>query len=264
MELYFREYGLGEPIMFVHGLLGMSDNWISVAKEFEDDCRVILPDLRNHGQSPHHSEHSFQAMSEDLKDLIMHKDLSPVILVGHSMGGKVVMQTTKMYPNLVKQMIIIDISPRAYSLNHFEHKDLVNHAELLDFMFGTDLKVFSSRGEINNYISRNFNNEFIVQLVQKNIRRGEDHRYEWKPNALNIRNNLEKITQEIEFENLEALPPTMFIFGSRSPYFTSEDYTYIEDRFAGSEIAIVENAGHAVHVDNRPDLVKLIKGFIEN
>lgn len=77
--------------MILHGLFGFSDNWQTQAKKFSAYYRVILVDLRNHGHSPWSPDFSYLLMTEDLTKLFQKLDLQQVILLGHSMGGKVAM-----------------------------------------------------------------------------------------------------------------------------------------------------------------------------
>ena len=67
MELYSRVLGdKGAPhLIILHGLLGSSDNWQTLGKKYADSFRVHLVDARNHGKSPHTSEHNYDLMTED-------------------------------------------------------------------------------------------------------------------------------------------------------------------------------------------------------
>jgi len=66
VTLNFRKSGQGPAMVILHGLYGSSDNWISIAKKLEERFTVFIPDLRNHGQSPHTSTHTYQDMVDDL------------------------------------------------------------------------------------------------------------------------------------------------------------------------------------------------------
>ncbi len=92
MKLFYRKFGQGPPLIILHGLFGQSDNWNSLGKQFSEFFEVYLVDQRNHGLSPHSEEWNYQAMSADLLELITDNNLQNVILLGHSMGGKTVMQ----------------------------------------------------------------------------------------------------------------------------------------------------------------------------
>ena len=66
MQLYFQKTGEGPALLILHGLYGLSDNWISIARKLSVYQTVYLVDQRNHGRSPHHPEHSYPAMALDL------------------------------------------------------------------------------------------------------------------------------------------------------------------------------------------------------
>lgn len=262
MKLFIREYGSGDPMIIIHGMLGMSDNWITIANQFADKYKVFLPDMRNHGLSPHEDLHTFDSMAEDINQFLDDRKIDDAIFVGHSMGGKVVLNFSDKYPEKVNKAVIVDISPRNYGLNHFEHKDLVDHAELLDYMSTLNLSAFKSRQEINSIIRQKYNKEFIVQLLQKNITKEANNIFRWKPNVKILRKSLSELSREIKINDSVCDIKSLFIFGSNSPYFTQDDYQYISQRFIDSEIKIIKGAGHAIHVEKKDDLIKEIKQFI--
>ncbi|HKL66898.1 MAG TPA: alpha/beta fold hydrolase, partial [Bacteroidales bacterium] len=80
MNLFHREYGSGYPIVILHGLYGSSDNWMSIADKLSDSYRVILPDQRNHGRSAHSAHHTYEAMSNDLHELVERLGVKQFIL----------------------------------------------------------------------------------------------------------------------------------------------------------------------------------------
>ena len=63
MNLYSRIYGQGDPLIILHGLFGMSDNWNSIGKAISSDFEVHLLDLRNHGRSPHNTQFNYEVMT---------------------------------------------------------------------------------------------------------------------------------------------------------------------------------------------------------
>nr|XP_058141917.1 protein ABHD11 isoform X1 [Dasypus novemcinctus] len=107
----------GEParpaLVFLHGLFGCKTNFNSIAKALAQQTgrRVLTVDARNHGDSPHSPDMSYEAMSQDLQDLLLQLGLAPCVLVGHSMGGKTAMLLALQRPELVERLIAVDISP---------------------------------------------------------------------------------------------------------------------------------------------------------
>ncbi len=67
--------GHGEPLIILHGFLGMGDNWKSLANKFSEFYEVHLVDQRNHGRSFHDDEFSYEDMVKDLLNYIDHHGL---------------------------------------------------------------------------------------------------------------------------------------------------------------------------------------------
>ena len=88
-ELNFKLFGQGDPIVILHGMFGMLDNWQLIAKQLAADYMVYAVDLRNHGRSPHSDEFGYDIMVEDLHHFMEENWLHHAHLIGHSMGGKV-------------------------------------------------------------------------------------------------------------------------------------------------------------------------------
>ena len=102
MELNHKIYGEGFPLIILHGLFGMLDNWQTIAKELSKDYMVILLDLRNHGKSPHSEDWSVEIMANDVIQFMEDNWIHEMDIIGHSMGGKIAMQLATEYSSLQK------------------------------------------------------------------------------------------------------------------------------------------------------------------
>ena len=148
MKLFFRTIGEGTPLIILHGLWGASENWLPIAHLLEDKFQVILPDVRNHGQSPHDEAMNYEVMSNDVIELI--EDLKLPVrphIMGHSMGGKIVMALLLKRPELVNKAIVVDIAPISYS-----QRDGGSHNRIIDFMTNFNLSRLHSREEISTVV----------------------------------------------------------------------------------------------------------------
>lgn len=78
------------PIIIIHGLLGMRKNWESASKKINENTNktVITVDMRNHGESPHTSSHTYLDLASDISHLISKLSLKTSHIIGHSMGGR--------------------------------------------------------------------------------------------------------------------------------------------------------------------------------
>ncbi|VEN53245.1 unnamed protein product [Callosobruchus maculatus] len=95
------------PLVIMHGLFGSKSNWNSLSKVYQQKCnpqrKVIAVDARNHGDSPHSSEHTYAHLAADLKSLLNQLGVEKAAFMGHSMGGRAVIYTWRInIPALMK------------------------------------------------------------------------------------------------------------------------------------------------------------------
>ncbi len=262
MKLFYREYGEGKPIIIAHGLFGMSDNWIPIAKKLAEKYKVYVPDMRNHGNSPHSDIHTYQAMSRDLFEFIEDKNIEKAIFAGHSMGGKTVLQFAENFPERVKKMIITDISPAKYIPDKEFFKRALNHKLLLENLQKLNLKNFTNRKNLTFFLESEIKNSFLIQLILKNIKT-ENGKFHWKININAFYENLSEMRREIKLSEKVKNIETLFIFGGNSPYFRKEDEKYIKTHLPKSEIRIIPGARHLIHIEKENEFISEIKAFIK-
>ena len=77
VALSYTSHGaaVGTPIVILHGLLGSSGNWRSIARRLATQHRVFTLDLRNHGESPHLECMSYAAMADDVRAFLDSHDI---------------------------------------------------------------------------------------------------------------------------------------------------------------------------------------------
>ena len=86
-QLYYREWGAGRPIVFVHGWAVNCDVWQYQMLALSPHVRCIAYDKRGHGRSTDPGcGYDYDTLADDLSCLLDDLDLTDVVLVGHSMG----------------------------------------------------------------------------------------------------------------------------------------------------------------------------------
>ncbi len=254
VSLDFRSHGNGEPIMILHGLLGSKDNWNTLAKKWAGlGYKVVLPDLRDHGRSPHTDQITYQLMAADTIRLIEDLQLGAVTLVGHSMGGKVAMQLALDMPDLVRDLIIIDISPKEY---------LLGHEVIFNALLGLDLSNLHSRTDAADHLKKYIEDEGVVLFLLKNLSRKKAGGFVWKVNLPVIIDNYNSILTSIE-SKYPYNSRSLFIRGSKSPYIADEDFSIIRNLFPLAEIVTIMEAGHWVHAEKPQELFGVINDFLK-
>ena len=203
MELFFREQGEGKPVIILHGLYGMSDNWMQYARKLSNTYRIVVPDLRNHGESPNSEEHSYALMSQDLLELMDRLSILKATLLGHSMGGKVAMHFAALFPDRVASLIIADIAPKNYLEGYQNRGHKQNHSEILSAINLVEVEKIRNRREADQMLVQKIPSLILRQFLLKNLRRKSNHEFEWKINVPVLSNNIDSILQEVDYLWLE-------------------------------------------------------------
>jgi esterase len=252
MKLYYRSGGHGDPLIILHGLFGISDNWITIARQLEKQHHVILVDQRNHGRSPHHPDINYELMVEDLYELLTDLSLRKIHLIGHSMGGKVAMQFACEYPHRVQSLTVVDIAPKQYPMRH---------KVLIDAMLSLDLSQVDRREDADRLLEEKIQTPSIRQFLLKNLYRETDGRYHWRLNLPVLAENLPQLGAGLP-EQMRYDGPTKFIAGGDSEYITPGDYPLILAHFPEARIDTIPGATHWVHAQKPDELLEILGRFV--
>lgn len=250
MKLHYREMGEGEPLMILHGLFGFSDNWQTHAKKLSEYYRVILVDLRNHGHSDWSEEFSYEIMADDVMELCDELNLSELILVGHSMGGKVAINFAQKHEDLLEKLVIVDMGTKGYPMHH-DH--------ILQGIHSVKLEGVSSRREAATQMNEYIESEGIKQFLLKNLYWKEKGQLAWRMNVDVLEREMPNILGQMADD--EVMIPTLFIRGELSNYILDEDIEDLENQFPDSEVITVPNAGHWVHAESPGEFIDILLGF---
>jgi len=261
MELFFRKYGSGPPLIILHGLYGSSDNWVSIGRKLAENFEVFLVDQRNHGRSQHSPEHNYHLLKEDLKEFMDKQSIEKAIIIGHSMGGKVAMFFAVDYPERINHLIVADISPRSYKTTN--SAQLLAHNTIIKAMYNIDFYGITSREEIDGILAKSIPEPRIRQFLLKNIKRSKDNEYSWSLNIKTIKNELIHIMDGLN-ENQKKITgfPVLFLKGEKSDYILKEDKEIIQKIFPFADIEIIPNAGHWMHAEQPEMFINKISDFI--
>ncbi|MFC0876518.1 alpha/beta fold hydrolase [Saccharicrinis sp. FJH2] len=262
MKLFYRTKGAGSPFVILHGLYGMSDNWMSIVRKMEGEYKFILPDLRNHGRSEFSDDHTYEAMVGDLLDLLDELKLEKVVLLGHSMGGKVAMRFALKYPERISKLIVVDIAPKNYSNSTNFGTETANHANIIKILMSHSLTDISNRDDIDALFAKDLPDPVLRSFLLKNIERNKDGSFTWQINLPVLHKSLTGILDGFTDVEGESFADVLFVRGDLSPYIHPDDLFYIKKYFPNAELVTIKNAGHWVHVQQPSILINTIRFFL--
>ncbi len=252
--LYSKIEGNGPPFLIIHGFLGMSDNWKTLANQFAQlGFQVHSLDMRNHGKSFHSDEFSYDVMVQDVKEYVDFHQLQNISLLGHSMGGKIAMLFATTYPNLISKLIVADIGPKYYA---------PHHQSILAALNAIDFSQKPSRTEVDEIISNYINDFGTKQFLLKNLYWIEPGQLGFRFNLKVFNEKIEEIGKQLPFENTYS-GATLFLRGDKSDYILDADFETIYYHFPNAIIDTVSNAGHWLHAENPSEFFEKVQGFIK-
>ena len=231
----------GPALICLHGHFGCASFYTFMAKVFEG--RIILPDQRGHGLSDHAASYERSDYVEDLRCLIGELGLSEPILFGHSLGGANAYQYAATYGN-VSMLIIEDIGTEIDGSNEFilalpESFDSIWDVHEAFKALDRTLTPAFSESLTYDGVKWKFRFDYADMVESQRCLNG-DYRDDWKKIGC----------------------PVLLMRGGKSPVTTIENMREMIAWNPNASLAIFENAGHAIHNDERGVFCESIRRFL--
>lgn len=253
VELAFEEFGdpANSPLIILHGFFASSRNWRQVAQRLAERFHVYVPDMRNHGASPHHPLMDYPAMTADLLRFIDDRGLQTANLLGHSMGGKIAMWLALTSPTRVNKLIVADIAPVSYR-HSFDNTVMALKA--------LPLAEISNRKQAETLLAERIPELSYRQFLLQNLVL-KDGKYGWRLD-LDI---FQRMAHHIAaFPDAGQLAPfagkALFIAGGDSDFVQPEA---IDSLFPDAALSTLANAGHWLHVQQPDAFIARVEKFLE-
>ncbi|MEO2002187.1 MAG: alpha/beta fold hydrolase [Pirellulales bacterium] len=254
LKLSHNVIGEGQTLVILHGLFGSKRNWSSIARQLSDTFRVLTVDLRNHGESPWNDIHDYPSMAEDVATLIENECSEPVDILGHSMGGKVAMYLSLIWPHLVDRLIVVDIPPARSSGTPIDYV----HA-----MQKVPLATLSHRRDVELALMDTIPDPKVRGFLVTNIKMQPDG-LTWIANLDAIERHFDQILDWPDLaHSCQFSRPTLFLEGEDSTFVGPEHAEVIQHVFPAAHRQVIENAGHWVHVENTEAFLHAVRAFME-
>ena len=257
-------------LLAVHGMFGSINDFHQIVshEKIQSLVNSVLIDLRNHGNSEHIDEMSLDDFSGDIYKLVSSQKLDNLVLMGHSLGGRIVTKFCVNHPELVKAAIIVDVLP----VNYFDFKDKFR---VMDGMH----RVVDSLANLN--LNRNFedikqdvrkitNNESSANYILANILQVGIDCYVWKC-------NMKAMSERMDSHSIENINPgfdkryegkVKIIFGEKSGFLTSvKDLESFHQVFSNynedKDVEFIKGGGHYAYITHTNQFIDLISKFLK-
>ncbi len=254
MTLHTTSVGDGPlEVVFLHGLFGQGKNWLTVAKAVSDLARCHLVDTPNHGRSSWTHVFDYDEQADIVADWVREHTATPTVIVGHSMGGKIAMRLALRHPELVKALVVVDISP-ARNVSALRFTTLVAGLKSLR------LDEIASRGYADQQLAERIPDDGLRRFLLQNLQRTEGH-WSWLPNLDLLGDHLHEIGGwEPIVGHFDG--PTLWVAGGRSDYIRPEHAQAMRELFPMVRQITLKRAGHWVHSDDPESFVATLRQFL--
>ena len=251
IELAFEEFGDPHhaPLIILHGFFASSRNWRQVAQKLAGRFHVYVPDMRNHGASPHHPLMDYPAMTADVLHFMDERGLTTVSLLGHSMGGKIAMWLALTFPNRLEKLVVADIAPVSYPHN-FDATVLALKA--------LPLAEISNRKQAETLLAPGIPELSYRQFLLQNLVL-QDGKYVWRVDLAIFHRAAPHIAAfPATGQDAAFTGQALFIAGGDSDYIKPDD---LKSLFPKAAFSAIEGAGHLLHVQQPAAFLARVEDF---
>jgi esterase len=242
VALSYKSHGAaaGPPVVILHGLLGSSSNWRSIARRLAEQHLVFTLDLRNHGESPHVESMSYPAMADDVRAFLDRHGIDAATIIGHSMGGKTAMRLALDTPQRVLRLVVVDIAPTVSRHDHLPE---------LRAMASLDLARIGRRADAETMLAAAIPDTAMRQFLLQNLA-ATPGGFVWRINLAAIENSLPDLLDfPVDADVQPFRRSALFVRGARSDYVLPRDEAVIRALFPRAGIVTIEGAGHWPHAE---------------
>ena len=247
-DIYVDDLGEGFPFVLVHGYLGSSEMWTFQKEFFSKDYRVIIPALPGFGESHNiKSLDSINKMAKEIINVLDQKKIDKFNLIGHSMGGMIVQEITKLIGDRVNKLICFATGSIGDIPGRFETMD-----ETRDKLKKEGVKLSFSRVPLKWFVKGDKDkNYFLCENAVKNIS------LETADNALLAMKNWSGK------ENLKNIRnDTLIIWGDKDTSYNFDQVDTLNKNIKNRRLEIFKDCAHNVHLEQPDKFNNLVKEFI--
>lgn len=256
--IHMRLVGTGPvPLVFLHGLFGQGKNFHEIAKALGERATSLLVDLPNHGRSAWTTRFDLDEFADMLVAPVqLHArslDRPGVVLLGHSLGGKVAMRFALRHPELVSALIIVDMSPVDGGIGE-------SFDTILEALNDVDLSALHRRQDADAALARRIDSEAVRGFLLQNLHH-EHHRWQWR---MNLRLITERIAAVGGWAPVDGRydGPVLWVAGQDSAYIRPEYAPAMRSLFPRTRLVTVKGAGHWVHSDQPEVFTQVVRQFL--
>lgn len=252
MKMNYVFQGNGDrTIVFVHGLGDSLDYWRKLSSRLKDEYKILMYDIRGHGNSPLGDEaFTIDMLVDDLHDLLLSLNIEKTSLVGLSLGGNIVVSFAVRYPELVDRIVVMssfsenDDNLKAKFLE-FADAISISYEAFYDVIirYVIPLDVYERNREVLEYVKRQNAQKANIEAIRYGIDIGMN---------FNLTDQLDRICC-----------PALILTGRDDDIISLGLSKILNDNIVNSELIIFDDTKHDLLIGkNIPMILELMRRFL--
>ena len=257
-QLNVKTSGEGDSnVVLLHGLFGSGNNLGQIARDLKEDHLVHSVDLPDHGRSDWLQWASIQGYARCVAAWMDDHQLTNCCVIGHSLGGKVAMQLAVNRPQLIRRLVILDISPMAYTVRRHDH--------IFAGLNAVKAAGATTRADAREVLLAHIDDPWVADFLLTSAYTDRSGLIDWRFNLAQLEADYGQMLSGIEVQEARGLPsqiPSLVVRGADSGYVpktTKQDFAHL---FGALNVVTVKNAGHWLHQEQTETVLSLIRRFI--
>ena len=268
-RLTYREAGADGPtVLLVHGMTNSSHTWAPVTERLAArGLHVLAPDLPGHGGSQRHrGDHSLGAHASILRDFLSVLDEERVTIVGHSLGGGVVMQFGYQFPEAVERMVLVSSGGLGREVSLAIRAATLPFAERV-IGLGATWPVTRVAGLVGGALGRaglKPGGDFAEIVGGLSSLSDRERREAFVRTARSVITPRGQRVAAADKLYLAADTPTLMVAGARDAVVPAEHTRAAGSLVPGSRLEIFEESGHFPHLEDPDRFADLLAAFVQD
>lgn len=251
-SLYYEEVGVGQHLLFIHGMCGDASVWADQMQRLAPHFHCVAYDRRGHSRSPlgAFTERTVELHADDAAQLIMDLDLAPCIVVGSSGGARIAVDLVRRYPQLVKQAVFSEppltaLEPdggRAFMLN-----------------FKPAIEAAIAQGGPRAAVDAFF--EIMCPGLWRQLPEARRD-VPYRANSAELLEDLKMPTYQVTTADLAQIrPPCLVIRGSESAPALRSIAGILAEHIPGAQLVELQGSGHVTYAERPEEFAAAVTSF---